>query len=262
VAHIDNAAGKSDFEVSREQEHSETSTAAICRIFAVNAEVFTPNPRTLDENRIVAWNKRHPSTRAFDILRTKVLAEMKSKGWFSIAITSPAESCGKTTVALNLALSMAHQLGSNVALLDFDLRQPRVAAMLGMQPEVELGNYLQGGTCLPVQIITAGATQLRVVPSSGSHPNATELLGASKVDKLFAELKSEGTGRVGIFDLPPLLTTDDALSVLPRIDCALLVVGEGVTSETQVTDALNLLSGTNTLGVVLNQSRTSVNAYY
>lgn len=234
----------------------------IYRIFAANAEVFTPNPRTLDENRIVAWNKRHPSTRAFDILRTKVFAEMKSKRWSSIAITSPAESCGKTTVALNLALSMAHQLGSNVALLDFDLRQPRVAPMLGMQPEVELGDFLQGGERLPVEIVTAGTAQLRVVPSLGSHPNATELLGDPKVGQLFAELKSEGTGRVGVFDLPPLLTTDDALSVLPRIDCALLVVGEGVTSQTQVTEALNLLSGTNTLGVVLNQSRTSVNAYY
>ena len=231
-------------------------------IFASDGEDFTPNPKILDTNRIVSWNKRHPCTRAFDILRTKVLAEMTSQGWSSVAVTSPAESCGKTTVALNLSLSMAHQLRSSVALVDFDLRQPQVAAMLGMQPEVELGDFLDGRSHLPVHIIKAGTVQLRVVPSLGAHPNATELLGDPKVDQLFAELKSQDTSGVGVFDLPPLLTTDDALSVLPRVDCALLVVGEGVTTKAQLTEALNLLSGTNTLGVVLNRSRASVNAYY
>ncbi len=83
-----------------------------------------------------------------------------------------------------------------------------------------------------------------------------------QVDQFFGDLRKERSGRVGIFDLPPLMVTDDALAVLPRVDCVMLVLGERVTKKADVNDALSLLGGTNLLGVVLNRSREKLKLYY
>jgi hypothetical protein len=216
----------------------------------------------LERNRIVSWNKRDLRTPAFDILRTKVLKAMRERGWSTLAISSPTQDCGKTTVAINLAFSMAHQMPSEVVLVDFDLRQPQLAAYLGIEPKGDLSAFLEGHAPLTTHVVSAGGAQLRVVPNLGVRHNATELLARPQVEQFFGDLRKERSGRIGIFDLPPLLTTDDALAVLPRVDCALLVFGERVTKKADVNEALSLLGATNLLGVVLNQSRAKMKSYY
>lgn len=220
------------------------------------------NPKTLEANRIIAWNKRDPRTPAFDILRTKVLRAMKSRGWSTLAVTSPTESCGKTTVAINLALSLAHQMPSEVVLVDFDLRRPQIGAYLGIEPTGNLSGFLEGHGHLKTHLVTAGEVQLSVVSNQGASQNATELLGRARVEQIIGDPRRERSGHIGIFDLPPLLATDDALAILPRIDCALVVVGERRTRKGDISEALNLLSGTSVIGVVLNQSRATLKSYY
>lgn len=245
-----------------EEESSRVHAGDYSRLFEPDAAVLSLNPRTLEANRIVSWNKRDQRTPAFDILRTKVLKAMKDRGWSNLAITSPTEDCGKTTVAINLAFSMAHQMPSEVVLVDFDLRQPQLAAYLGVEPQGDLGAFLEGYGPLSTQVVAAGGVQLRVVPNVGVRHNATELLAKPQVEQLFDDLREERPHRIGIFDLPPLLAADDALAVLPRVDCALMVLGERVTTKSDVIEALSLLSGTNLLGVVLNRSREKVKSYY
>ncbi len=146
------------------------------RLFDPNATVLSLSPKTLEANRIVSWNKRDPRTPAFDILRTKVLKAMKERGWSTLAITSPTERCGKTTVAINLAFSMAHQMPSEVVLVDFDLRHPQVAAYLGVEPKGDLSAFLEGRGPLTTHVVVAGGAQLRFVPNLGVRHNASELL--------------------------------------------------------------------------------------
>lgn len=232
------------------------------RLFEPDAKIISLSPKTLETNRIVSWNKRDPRTPAFDILRTKVLKAMKDRGWSTLALTSPSQDCGKTTVAINLALSMAHQMPSDVVLVDFDLRQPQIAAYLGIEPEGDLSAFLEGYGPLTTHAVVAGGAQLRVLSNLGVRQNATELLAKPQVEQLFSDLRRERSDRIGIFDLPPLLVTDDALAVLPRVDCALMVLGERVTTKAELNEALSLLGGTNFLGVVLNQSRAKLNWYY
>lgn len=232
------------------------------RLFEPNATIVSLSPKILEANRIVSWNKRDPHTPAFDILRTKVLKAMKERGWSTLAITSPTEDCGKTTVAINLAFSMAHQMPSEVALVDFDLRHPQIAAFLGVEPKGDLSAFLEGRGPLTTHVVAAGGAQFRLVPNLGVRHNATELLTKPQVEQFFGDLRKERSGRIGIFDLPPLLVTDDALAVLPRVDCVMLVLGERVTKKADVNEALSLLGGTNLLGVVLNRSRGKLKPYY
>jgi Mrp family chromosome partitioning ATPase len=226
------------------------------------ADMFTLNHRNLEANRIISWNKRDHRTPAFDVLRTKVLMTMKSNGWRTLAVTSPTEGCGKTIAAINLAFSIAHQISSGVLLVDFDLRQPRVASYLDIQPSGDLTAFLEGRGPLTTYLVTAGGARLRVLPTLDTRANATELLSQARSDALFEQVRADDDLRIGIFDLPPLLPTDDALAVIPRIDCILLIVAENVTRKTDVSEALSLLAGSNLLGVVHNLSRISFMPYY
>ena len=68
-----------------------------------------PDRTCVERNRIVSFTMTDPSHVAFNVLRTKVQKALQDNGWKSLAITSPTAGCGKTTVAINLALSLARQ---------------------------------------------------------------------------------------------------------------------------------------------------------
>ena len=68
------------------------------------------------------------------------------------------------------------------------------------------------------------------------------------------EIKGRYASRIIIFDLPPLLATDDALAFIPNVDCVLLVVGNGMCSKSEIEESMRLLSSKNLLGTVLNKS--------
>lgn len=245
-----------------EGEEAMGSHSHSSKLFERCAAVHQLNQKALEENRIVAWNKGHACTRPFDMLRTNVLRIMHARKWRTLAITSPSEESGKTTVAINLAFSLAYQLGPDVVLVELDLRQPTVASCLGIEPRGNLKDFLEWNTPLSADVVSAGGAELRVVAGQKSRHHATELLASAQIDQLIGEFGQERSNCLGIFDLPPLLSTDDALSVLPRLDCVLMVVGEGVTKKAEVNEALRLELGTNLIGVVLNRSRSKMRSYY
>jgi protein-tyrosine kinase len=239
----------------QESDHILVGTPGVGTVpFDANAEVFALQPDQLTANRIVAWDKTNPRTVAFDRLRTKVLRNMKEQGWRTLAVTSPTLACGTTTVAINLSWSIAHQGSPDVVLVDFDLRHPRIADYLAIQPQVDLSNYLQGRAAPCTCMAKVGDLHLRVLPSLRSHQNAAELLNTLEAESLILRLKADPTPRIMIFDLPPILTTDDALAVIPWVDCVLLVLAENLTTKSEASAALNVLGSANLIATVLNRS--------
>ena len=83
---------------------------------------------------------------AFDALRTKILQQMRANGWRRVAITSPGAACGKSTVALNLAFSLARQPDMRAILLDLDLRRPSLARMVGPDPKIAFPGCVERAT--------------------------------------------------------------------------------------------------------------------
>ena len=133
------------------------------------------NPRHLERNRIVTAMPFDPRQAPIDILRTRVSMMMRKNNWDTLAITSPTAGCGKSTLALDLAFSMAKQADFRVALLDFDLRRPAVARLLGLKQSYSIEKLLRGQSTLEESLLAHG-TSLAIAPNSKPVAHAAELL--------------------------------------------------------------------------------------
>lgn len=221
------------------------------------------DPAHLEKHRIVAHQKMHPVSWAFDLLRTQVLQKMDENGWRTLAVTSPTMESGKTLLAINLAIAIAQQTNRTSLLVDFDLRRPRVAESLGLRRDVSLNQVLAGKAPVEEAMVNPGIPRFVVLPTQRPVPSSAEVLGSSKVAALMDELREHYSDRIVVVDLPPVLAADDVLAVLPRIDCVLMVVGNGNSTKKEIEESMNRLSKFNLLGVVLNKDDAPVNnAYY
>lgn len=208
----------------------------------------------LDKNRIFAFNKNDPTSVILDVLRTQVLQKMEENGWRTLAITSPTPAVGKTVVAINLAMSIAQKTDRTAMLVDFDLRQPRIAAYLGIPMEKSLNDYLVGKAELANILVNPDMSRLVLLPTRHAVKNPSETLSSSIVSSLIKELREYYESRYIIFDLPSLLHSDDAIAVIPQIDCTLMVVANGMSTKREIENALRHLSKTNLLGTVFNKA--------
>lgn len=238
------------------------SVADVEKITYRQTQVIHLDPLVLEENRIISYSKNDARSMSFDILRTQVLRKMQVNDWRTLAITSPTPKCGKTVVALNLALSIAHQTEQTVLLADFDLRNPAIAAYLGLPTGVSLIDYLEGEAELADVFINPGVPRLTLLPNHSPIANATETLTTSRMKALVADIRNRYESRMVIFDLPPVLTTDDAMAFMPQVDCALLVVANGASTTSDVKEADRLLQTTNLIGTLLNKSEENTSTYY
>ncbi|OSZ75419.1 CpsD/CapB family tyrosine-protein kinase [Hydrogenophaga sp. IBVHS1] len=221
------------------------------------------DPAHLESQRIVAHQKSHPVSWAFDLLRTQVLQKMDENGWRTLAVTSPTMESGKTVVAINLAIGIAQQTNRTSLLVDFDLRRPRVASSLGLNGRISLNEVLTGNARVEQAMVNPGIPRFVVLPTLQSMPNSAELLGSSRVAALMGELREHYSDRIVVVDLPPVLAVDDVLAILPRIDCVLMVVGNGTSTRKEIDEAMSRLSKFQLVGVVLNKDDApSRNAYY
>lgn len=216
----------------------------------------------MESNRIITLDNEDPNSISFDILRTQVLAKMEANNWRTLAITSPTPGCGKTVVAINLALSIAKQTDYTALLVDFDLRRPRVAAYLGLPKENSFSDYLDGKIEFNDALVNPGIPRFVVLPNRRPVKNSTEVLTSRKVKALVEDLRDRYEKRICIFDLPPLKTTDDAIAFIPQVDCVLMVVSSGETKPAEVKDCRRQLQSSNLLGVVLNKSEEVAKTYY
>ena len=222
------------------------------------------DPKHLENSRVVAFNKSDPKCMTFDILRTHVLQKMKENSWRTLAITSPTPEAGKTVVAINLAMSIAQQASKTAMLVDFDLRRPKVGTYLGIPMEMSLNDYLEGSAQLPEVLVNPDIPRLVVLPTRSPVKKSSETLSSKKISELIKEMRERYESRIVIFDLPPLLVIDDAIALLPQIDCVLMVVANGMSNRREIEDALRYLPADKLIGVILNKAEIDSpgNYYY
>jgi capsular exopolysaccharide synthesis family protein len=216
----------------------------------------------LEKSRIVAFNKNDPKSMTFDLLRTHVLQKMEENGWRTLAITSPTPESGKTVVAINLAMSIAQQTNKTAMLVDFDLRRPKVGAYLGIPMEKSLNDFLEGTASMQDVLVNPELPRMVVLPTRSPVRNSAETLSSRKVADLIKDLRERYKSRIVIFDLPPLLVADDALALLPQVDCVLMVVANGMSTRREIEDSLRLLPAANIIGTILNKADVELQPYY
>src|SRR3984957_5630698 len=217
----------------------------------------------LQSQRIIAYDGKDPRSRTFDILRTEVLRSMDLKGWKTLAVTSPTPSCGKTLTAINLALSMARQPERQVLLADMDLRKPQGAACLGLKCQEGLLGVIEGRTEVDSAIIRAraGGSRLEVLPTTPTS-NSSDLVGSSAMKRLLQDIRGRGQSRrIAVLDLPPLLTGHDVISILPQVDCVLLVAAVGTSKVSEIEECNKHLRATDVVRFVLNKVPESATKY-
>lgn len=207
----------------------------------------------LVENRIISHNKSDPAHVSIDILRTKLLKELRANGWKRVAITSPTPACGKTFLSTNLACSLARQPTLRTMLIDFDLRKPQVQNFVGAAERKSLERFLTGKESLEEYFLLAGPN---LAVGLNSHPiaNASELIHDDQSKRVLDNAIERLAPDVVVLDLPPLLTTDDVLAFVPSVDCAILVAAAGQTTAEEIDECERQLARLTTfLGVVLNK---------
>jgi len=219
-------------------------------------DYFDVQDKHLQKHRVVT---RQASAKAtpFDILRTKVLLQMRQNGWKRLAITSPMPSSGKTTTACNLALGLGRQKDLRAILMDLDLRDPSVNTFFSHQPEHGIGDVLSRKVGFDQQALRIGDNvALSMARQAESDP--TRLLLAEETNVVLSEIEETYKPDIMIFDLPSVLVNDDTRAFLKNVDCALIVARANKTRYNQFDQCeREIAEHTNVLGVVLNAFTSS-----
>lgn len=205
---------------------------------------------------------RSPIAESYRHLRTSLLLSSAGQPPKTILVTSSQPSEGKTTTAINTAFMLA-QTGADVAIIDCDLRRPRLHAHLAAPNARGVTNWLSGETDLDNLIQTyAPQANLKFLTSGPVPPNPAELLGSDEMRKLLG-LLSERFAHV-VIDSPPAISFTDASILSTMVDGVVLVVQGGRSSRAVVRRAKQQLLdvGAHFFGVVLNNVKLETQDYY
>ena len=227
-----------------------------------STSIVTLDSAHLEKNRIIAFERSDPKAASFDMLRTQIVQKMNENKWQTLAVTSPTAGCGKTVTAVNLAFSVARQAGPMVVLVDLDLRKPNIADCLGIAEERSLFDYLHGEADLTDILVNLGVDSLLVLANNEPVRNPSEIISSHRVRDMVAELRQLFPSGIFIFDLPPMLVTDDVIAFFPQVDCTLLLVASGQSTVSEIENCEVHMKSTNFLGVVLNKYEGTTEAYY
>jgi capsular exopolysaccharide synthesis family protein len=203
---------------------------------------------------------------AFRTVRTNVLFSFEDlnpsgRGGRSIVVTSTAPGEGKTLVASNLAIGLA-LAGQRVALLDGDMRRPRVHEIFRIGQEPGLSNVVLGTAKASEGLQRTGISGLWALPAGVIPPNPAELLASPRFKELLDALVSQFDWVV--IDSPPTMAVIDASVLAHIVGGVLFVVSAETTSRPAATKALEQLDAArpNFLGAVLNRVDVKRNAFF
>lgn len=211
---------------------------------------------------ISALNAKSAAAEAYRQLRTSVLLSSAGHPSKLLLVTSSQPREGKTTTAVNTAISLA-QTGARTVIVDCDMRRPRVHQLLNVGNEIGGSLYLSGQREDIEQLIQESSVpNLSVMPCGPIPPNPAELLGSEQMRKMLAEL-SKLYDHV-VVDTPPVISFADPVILSTMVDGVILVVRGGFSSRAIVLRSRQLLSdvGAKIYGVVLNDADVKATEYY
>src|SRR5882762_6037503 len=197
-------------------------------------------------------------------LRTSVLLSTAGRAPKTLLITSSLPGEGKTTTAVNTAISLA-QTGAAVVIIDADMRRPRLRSIFDLAERQGLSSVLSS-EMKPEEMLSIIArdetTGLHVMTSGPIPPNPAELIGSDQMRKLISELSRTFTHIV--IDSPPISSFTDGVLIATMVDGVLLVVHGGKSSRGVVRRSRQLLLdvGAKLFGVVLNNVSVRSHDYY
>jgi len=186
-------------------------------------------------------------------IRTNMLFISAQKEFSVFSVTSPGPQDGKTTVAINLAVTMA-QAGGRVLLIDVDMRRPRVHKSFGLKSDKGISSVMAGNVELKDAICKSEVPNLDVLPCGPMPPNPAELLHTEGFRQILAQCRAK-YDRV-VLDSPPIGPVTDPAIIGGTTDGVVLVLRAGHTTRDATQFARRQLgdAGARILGLVINQT--------
>lgn len=215
--------------------------------------------------------KRNRTVEEFRLIKRMVLSrrwDQNEAPGNTIVVTSALPSEGKTTTAINLAMSIAAEEDLRVLLVDADFIKPDALRQLGVSADKGLIDVIQDPkTDLSDVMLRTNIEKLSLIPAGQLHDRCTELLASARMDEIITELASRYEDRILIFDSPPVLATTESVVLASHMGQVIFVVQAGRTKRESVDSALELLGDRPNMGLVLNRSaarlgNTEFGSYY
>jgi len=226
------------------------------------------------------YNPKSTMAEAFRALRTNIHFGLMDKGYKCMMVTSSVASEGKTTIAVNLAVSMA-QIGLNTILVESDLRKPRISKLFGIEREPGLTDVVLRRDDLDSVIRTMsdlmmgtmatdtfrtdnipGIEYLNILTAGKHERNPSEIIASKVMDKVISDLKERYD--LIIFDSAPVIQATDSTVLASKVDTTLLVYYQGKISRGTLRRSKNQLEmlKADVLGVAINGMKADVSADY
>ncbi|MBT8416922.1 MAG: exopolysaccharide biosynthesis protein [Silicimonas sp.] len=221
---------------------------------------FEPSEKRLHDSRIFATEASHEA-QYFDILRTKLLLEMRRNNWTRIGITSATPSCGKTTIACNLIAGLVRQPEFRGILFDMDFRRPAVSKMFGASPTASLEDVLSETVGFEEQAMRLGDNTI-VSMTTNALSDPAKLMNRVRTAEILDEIQAVFRPDMMLFDLPPVLVSDETRAFLKLIDATIVVAGAESSTVSQIDEVeREVAQYTNVAGIVLNKCRFIEDGY-
>jgi capsular exopolysaccharide synthesis family protein len=212
-------------------------------------------PAGFDPTLVAAVRPKSAEAEAFRGLRTQVLKSAETNGSKVIQVTSPCPSDGKSTLAANLAVSLA-QAGKSVVIIDADFRKPRVHELFGLS-STEPGMAAAAERTADVLAVVrpTSVEHLSVIPCGPRPDTPAELLSSQGFLDALMALKERFD--FVVVDTPPLLAVSDPRVVAQRVDAVLLTLRLTKSTRSEGERAAEMLTdlGVSVLGVAVNSTR-------
>jgi len=232
----------------------ETKTARVSPIDSQHRTVAL-NPEVMVRNRCVAMFPNQKEMDAYKVLRTKILNRTWVTGGNLIMITSALPGEGTTLTAINLAFTFAREFKEDTLLVDCDLKKRSIHEVLGFKNDKGLVDHLLGDCPAGDLFVCPGIENLTLISGGRTTNESSEIIASSRMKDLVVDMKNRYPEGYIFLDVPPILTSADALAFVPLVDHVLMVVQADKTPMKEVNKAAQLIPKKKLLGLVLNRYR-------
>jgi capsular exopolysaccharide synthesis family protein len=213
-----------------------------------------------DESRLVSMGKEGSlGAEKFRFLAVRLRQLRQSRPLKKVLITSTIPQEGKSTVASNLACTLARRKPQKTLLLEGDLRRPNITSRFGLGQLPGLCEWLSGETP-NINIYRLENLGVWILPAGTAPQNPLELMQSGKLSPLMEQLEAWFDWIV--IDSPPVLPLADASLWSRLADGILLVTRKGITEKQQLKRGLETLEKSKLLGALVNSSASAAHSDY
>jgi receptor protein-tyrosine kinase len=214
------------------------------------AGVFSPEfaaNRTTEEFRLVKQSV---------LQRVDAIAGQGRRGANFIMVTSARQGEGKSFVSANLAMSIAAEKDKSVLLIDADAARSSVRKLFGIDTEKGMLDALEQPSTGPGDVIlSTNIAGLHVIPAGTARPLSAELYASERMEEFLNQIAEDFPSFIVIFDAPPVLATGEPSALARHMGQILLVVESEKTSQTAISEAINLVNICSNIGFVFNKAK-------